>query len=594
MNNRSRLLRSRSRPGAVPVPTPLVRVAALALLLLGGAAAGPASDEFLRSSERDLSPRERAALEEIVGDLGNPDAVVRNRALRRVAAVGRAAVPALAETLRKANDPKHLSNVCLALGSIDDPASFALLEKQLAGRDAKEDVLRAALVASGRGRGYPSPDLADAYRRLAVEGSVATVREAALLASGARKLAGLGDLVKGAAAGEKLARVRGSILVALAEAEDATAPEAIARALDPKRNHDEMVRRAALYAAARCGAAPLLDAVLKMQPDAHELSAWCVALGAFPGDAVVEALGRTLKQNGAKGVDAVWSLANLATPAGNDLLKRAIDGEFGAIVTEAACLAVAPLVDEKRFVAGLRAAAAGAAEGPKAAALLTLARYGDVDAALAASKELAHWKDVRLLTRGMLLCATLETPIDQLLAEPKAAPAAELWRLLQKIQKGVAVPTLRVERLRDELTDARAHWQLRRDDLRSAVVRELLELDKVVFTPSKSTSGSNTPPPDGGGPTNPGGPPGPGNPGGSGGGGDGSGGAGSGSPPPGESGPPPGGDGGGGDGNNQKNGGFDGLQGRGRGKPDTLRLELDLRQWLEDFPLFARSDPFGG
>ena len=589
MNNRSRVPGSRSRPRATDVlrTFPFPRLAALALLMLGGAAAAPASDEFLRSSERDLSPRERAALEEIVGDLGNPDPVVRNRALRRVAAVGRAAVPALAEALNKVNDPKFERNLCLTLGTIDDPASFALLEKVLTGRESNEDVLRAALVASGRGRGYPSPDLADAYRRLAAEGTIATVREAALLASGARRLAGLGDLVKSAAAGEKLARVRGCILVALAEAEDATAPEAIARALDPRRNHDEMVRRAALYTAARCGAAPLLDAVLKMQPDAHELSAWCVALGAFPGDAVVEALGRTLKQNGAKGADAVWSLANLATPAGNDVLKRAIDGEFGAVVTEAACLAVAPLVDEKRFVAGLRAAAAGAAEGPKAAALLTLARYGDVDAALATSKELAHWKDVRLLTRGMLLCATLETPIDQLLPEPKAAPAAELWRTLQKIQKGVAVPTLRIERLRDELTQARAHWQLRRDDLRSTVVRELLELDKVVFTPAKSTGGSNPPPPDGSGPTNPGGPPGPGNPGGPGG-GDGSGGT-----PPGDSGPPPGGDGGGGDGSNQKNGGFDGLQGQRRGKPDTARFELDLRQWLEDFPLFARSDPFG-
>jgi hypothetical protein len=117
-----------------------------------------------------------------------------------------------------------------------------------------------------------------------------------------------------------------------------------------------MVRRAALCAAARSGAAPLLDAVLKAQPDAHELSAWCIALGAFEGDAVVEALARTLKQNGTKGVDAVWSLARLATPAGNDVLKRAIDGEFGDVVVEAACLAVAPLVDEKRFVAGLRTA----------------------------------------------------------------------------------------------------------------------------------------------------------------------------------------------------------------------------------------------
>jgi len=582
VNHRSRASRSRPRFPARLVP--LRRLGALALLLLCGALT-PAPDEFLRSSERDLSPRERAALDELVTDLGNPDPVVRNRALRRVAAVGRASVPALAEAQNRVKDPKHLRNVCLTLGTIDDPASFALLEKVLA-RESNEDVLRAALVASGRGRGYPSPELADAYRRLAADGTIATVREAALLASGARKLAGLGDMVRGAASGEKLARVRGCILIALAEADDAAAPENIARALDPKRTHDEMVRRAALCAAARSGAAPLLDAVLKAQPDAHELSAWCIALGAFEGDAVVEALARTLKQNGAKGVDAVWSLARLATPAGNDVLKRAIDGEFGDIVEEAACLAVAPLVDEKRFVAGLRTAAAGAAEGPKAAALLTLARYGDGDAALAASKQLAHWKEPRLLTRGMLLCATLETPIEQLLPEPKAPASAELWHLLQKIQKGVALPTLRIERLRSELTQARAHWLLRRDDLRTAVVHELLELDKVVFTAGKTTSGGTPPPPDGGGPTNPGGP-----------GGDGSGGSGSGSGsgdgsgapggPPTDPGTPPGGGDGG------KNG-FDGLQGQRRGKPDTARFELDLRQWLEDFPLFPRSDPFGG
>jgi len=88
VNNRSRVPGSRSRPRATDVlrTFPFPRLAALALLMLGGAAAAPASDEFLRSSERDLSPRERAALEEIVGDLGNPDPVVRNRALRRVAA----------------------------------------------------------------------------------------------------------------------------------------------------------------------------------------------------------------------------------------------------------------------------------------------------------------------------------------------------------------------------------------------------------------------------------------------------------------------------------------------------------------------------
>ena len=133
-----------------------MRLLPLALFLLGGAAAAPASDEFLRSSERDLSPRERAALEEIVGDLGNPDPVVRNRALRRVSAVGRAAIPALAEALHKVNDPKFERNLCLTLGTIDDPASFALREKVLTGRESNEDARRSSRRVAGAATRRPT------------------------------------------------------------------------------------------------------------------------------------------------------------------------------------------------------------------------------------------------------------------------------------------------------------------------------------------------------------------------------------------------------------------------------------------------------
>src|SRR6185503_10354465 len=110
----------------------------------------------------------------------------------------------------------------------------------------------------------------------------------------------------------------------------------------------------------------------------------------------------------------------------------------------------------------------------------------------------------------------------------------------------------------------------RRDDRRTAVVRELLELDKVVFLQPRNSDGK----------TGDGAPP----------------------PPPGDaSGPPSGGDGagsGGGDGGGNDSGGgskggLDGLQGQRRGKQDTARFELDLRQWLEDFPLFKPADPFG-
>lgn len=583
---------------------------ALSLLVAVALAAAPraalsARDDFLRGSNRDLSKGERIALESLVGDLGNPDPVVRNRAVRRVAALGRAAVPALEELWNKQKDDKPRRNICLALGAIDDPASFALLEKIVVGREEKEDVLRAALFATGRGRGYPSPELAEALRKLASEASLATVREAALLAAGARKVAGLGDLLKGPAGNEKLARTRGCMLIALAEAGDPATVEALSRALDPKRNRDEMVRRAALAAASVSGEGPLLDAILKAQPDAHELSAWCLALGAFKSDAAVDALGRALLHDGAAAADAVWSLASLATPAARELLRRAITGEFSSTVMESACVAVASLVDEQRYVAGLRAAAAGDAEGPKAAALLTLARIKDHETASAIAKQLANWRDPRLLTRGLLLCATtLDTPLEELLPKSKSAPVADLWRTIEQVEKRRANPRLLDERLALEFTRARGHWLLRRDDLVSGSIRELLELDKVVFVPVK---GSGTildggqppqPPPESGGSG--------GGSGGSGSGGSGSGGSGSGGSGSGGSGSggSSGSDGGSGDPNNPNGGGNSGGSGSGgggpnlppgqrRGKPDSARFELDLRQWLEDFPIFAPSEPFG-
>jgi hypothetical protein len=564
-------------------------------------AALSARDDFLRGSNRDLSKGERIALESLVGELGNPDPVVRNRAVRRVAALGRAAVPALEELQKKASDDKPLRNVCLALGAIDDPASFALLEKIVVGRGEKEkeDVLRAAIFATGRGRGYPSTELAEALRKLASESSLATIREAALLAAGARKVAGLGDLLKGAAGNEKLARTRGCMLLALAEAGDPATVEALSRALDPKRNRDEMVRRAAFAAASVSGEAPLLDALLKAQPDAHELSAWCLALGAFKSDAAVKALENALRHDGAAAADAVWSLANLATPDARELLRRAIAGEFSAAVAEAACVAVAPLVDEQRYLAGLRAAAAGDAEGQKAAAILTLARIKDHEAASAIAKQLPNWRDPRLLTRGLLLCSTtLDTPLEELLPKSKSAPVADLWRTIEQVEKRRANPRLLDERLALEFTRARGHWLLRRDDLVSGSIRELLELDKVVFVPVKGSGtigeGGAPPPPDSGGSGGSGS-------GGSGSGGSGSGGSGSGGSGSGGS---SGGESGSGDPNNPNGGGNSGGSGSGgggpnlppgqrRGKPDSARFELDLRQWLEDFPLFAPSEPFG-
>src|SRR5207245_874483 len=69
--------------------------------VLAGALAsrGWARDDLLRGSSRDLSAKEKQALSELVGELGKPDPEVRNRAVRRLEQVGRAAIPALAEAL---------------------------------------------------------------------------------------------------------------------------------------------------------------------------------------------------------------------------------------------------------------------------------------------------------------------------------------------------------------------------------------------------------------------------------------------------------------------------------------------------------------
>jgi hypothetical protein len=204
------------------------------------------------------------------------------------------------------------------------------------------------------------------------------------------------------------------------------------------------------------------------------------------------------------------------------------------------------------------------------------------------AKQLGNWRDPVLLTRGLLLCAmTLDTPLEQLLPEAKSAPVADLWKTIAQIEKRRANPKLLDERLALEFTKARGHWLLRRDDRRSASIRELLELDYVPFVAVKGGDGkgggSGAPPPSGP-------PPDPGGPGS--GGSDGSGGSGSGGSSGGDSGgTDPGGpiDGGKGGGT----GGLGGVPGQRRGKPDTARFELDLRQWLEDFPLFVPSEPFG-
>ncbi len=535
-----------------------------------------ARDDFLRATGRDLSARERAALEQRISELGSPDPGVRARAVRRIDAIGRPAVPALLDVLRNASDPKLVRNACLALGAIGDGTALALLEKWYLAQARPEEASRAALLALARGRSQTTSELAEQLRKLVVDAPLSTVRECALLCAGARRITGLRDLLKGPLVSERSARVRGCMLVALAEAGDPTAAPLIARFLDVRQTRDEKLRRAALYAVARLGEPSLLAPLLKFEPDRREVAEYALALGTFQEPVVVEALGKLLLHERERALLAVHSLANIASPEAKGWLERALDGEFSETVRAGAALVVADLVDQQRFLPHLRELATGPAGLPsKASALLSLARIGDSESATVIADALPLWRDRELIERGLLLCATtLDRPAQELLPEARRATIPALWEEVVGIEAKNLDSRLLRERIAAALTAARAHWLLARDDLRVGVLRDLLELDRVVFAEPRSdevgndgsvpSPGSGSPPPAGGGDD----------------GGDGGTGGGSSSEDP----PPP-------RSNDQQGGSVPGFGGR-RGRQDTTRIELDLRAWLSDFQPFEVADPF--
>jgi hypothetical protein len=553
----------------------LVRCCGFVAALLGAGGAIVARDEFLHPSSGDLSAAEKKELDARIADLGNPDATVRQRAVRRIPALGRCALPALNERLKEGSDPKQLRNVCLALGALGDATSLARVERWILEKQPVEDVTRAALFALARGRSPPTPELSKLLRSLALDAPLPTVRESALLCAGARKVVGLPEILKGPLhadrGSDRTARVRGCSIVALAEAGDPAGAPLVAWFLDPRNTRDEKLRRAALYATSRLAEPTQLEKLLKFEPDKDEVTAFAVALGAFADPRAVDRLGKLLVKERDRAAVAVLSLANVATPEAKEWLLRALAGEFSDKTRTLAALAVADLTDQQRFLPRLRELAVAASVEPgKAAALLTLARVGDPEAAATVADALPLWRDRELLERGLLLCADAlpERPVADLVPEQRAGPIAPLWNEIAQFQSGQR-PDRRFlkEHVARGLTAARAHWLLARDDLRMTVVRELLELDKVVFVEPKDGDGGS----DGGGSNPP--PPGDGN------------------PPP-DGGPPPGD--GGGDPAPPPTGGGDPANPPPRGrKQDSARFELDLRQWLIDFPPFEVADPFG-
>lgn len=552
------------------------------------AVAVPARDDFLRPTGRDLSAKEREALAERLTQLGDADPLVRQRALHRLVAIGQPAVPALLDVVRKGSESKQVRNACLAVGALRDPTALAQLERWLLDDARSEEPMRTALLALARSRAPLTPELSAALRRLLLEAPLATVRECALLCAGARRVGGLPSLLRTPLQAERSARVRGCMLVALAEAGDPSGAALLPRFLDARQERDTKLRRAALYAAARLADPLLLPPLLRFEPDRFEVADYAVALGAFAEPAVVDALGRLLLHHRERALVAVHSLAQIATPDAKRWLERALEGEFSEGVRGAAALAVADLVDQQRFLPRLRALALAPASVPgKAAALLALARIGDREAAAAVAEALPLWRDPELLERGVLLCAVvLERPLEELLPAERRRLLPELWRIATEIQAEQRDPRLLRERVAEQLHAARAHWLLARDDLRMAVLRDLLELDRDLLPDRRDAEEA----PPGESPRPP--PPESGGGGGAGGGGDAGGGGGA------DGG---GGEGGGGDGGAQPPdpprvgdppaSSLPGVAAR-RGRRDPNRIEHDLRAWLADYPPFDVAAPF--
>lgn len=545
--------------------------AAVLLVLLVAAAAAPARDDFLRNSSRDLNGREKAALEERLGELGSSDARVRQQAVRRFVAIGRASVPALLDVVRNDSEPKRVRNSCLALGAQADPSGLARLEKWLIERSRPEEATRAALFALMRDRSPLAPELSAHLRRLALEASISTVRETALLCAGVRRVGGLSLLLQAPLQSERSARVRGCMLVALAEAGDAAGAPLVARFLDPRHVRDPKLRRAALYAASRLPDPLLLPLLLRFEPDRDEVAAYAIALGAHAAPAAVDRLGELLRRHRDLAAPAACSLAQIVSPEAKEWLERALAGEFSAAVQARAACAVADLIDQQRFLPHLRTLALGPPSAPgKAAALLALARIGDRESASAIADALPLWRDPLLIERGLLLCArTLDRRVEELVPEARRGAVGPLWRETVEIQDEKRDIRLLRERVADALTAARGHWLLARDDLRLAVVRDLLELDVDLPPEPRNDGGGSsgeTPPPGGG------------DDGGGGGGGEGDGEGGDGTTPP----PPPGAD------------PPPTLPGIGlrRGRYDPNKFEHDLRAFLLDHAPFGAADPY--
>ncbi len=532
----------------------------LMAFVTGAMSFDPASaDEFLRPTYAELTRPARRAIEELIRDLGAADPEVRNRAVRTLAAVGRAAIPPLRDLVREESDPRRLANGCLALAAIGEPSCFAVLHQALLDKSRQEDELRAILVALTRDPSRLPANVTSRVRKLAGGDAEDTVSQAAALLATTKNFGGLPATMDALLKAKRPPVVRAIALIGLAGSGSREAMASVKQELI--RSRSRLVRRAALYAVAALADPALLEALLDFDPDPEEMSAYVLALGVYPVKEAVDRIRELLSQEPVS--EMAYSLAFQSIPSSLEVLLECLQGRWGSSVREDACLAVTELVDQQRFLPALRTAAESANPRLRTRALLALSRVGDPLTAAKVKARLGAWSDEELLEVAVVFCSREleENVCEELPAHRRVGRLVDLCQVIDEVRAEVRDPRLLADAVVQRLDDARAHWTLRRDDLRDSLVFEALELGRVTFRAAPNPE----PPPEDGGDD---------------GGGD-------------DDAEPPAS--GGGTGFRAPQSGFrQPGTGPGRGRrSDLVDVEEDLLRWFRDYPLFPESTPFG-
>ena len=445
--------------------------------------AAPA-DDFLNPSERDLDRAEQAALDRLVRSLDDSEAWRRNLTVRRLAALGPAAVPELRRLLESTSNPKRVSMALLALSAIDP--SHPLLERTLL-TESGEDVVRAALLGMRRDEARPLIDEpAELLRELVSGESQPSVTRLAVLVAAGRDLVDFERIALAELRRSRNAEEKGAYLLGLAERKSVESVGAVERAL--AREVNTLVRCCALYGAA-CLAEPGLQQTLsRFQPkNREEARGLALALGADRGDAAVESLVRLLKREPV--VEAVYALARIDSLASRERLLECMQGRFDErtshIMAVTACLAAMHTSADQSVLAELRRRADSGVRAVRVAALLALAWMRDPEGARRVAEAEHEFDDTPELWEAALLLRQRVQGAEALgewsATGGRQVPSSVrfLFRLGRDVAAGRRDPRLFDDQLRHRLRARRAHFELQRSVFRDDLVLRVLELDDL-------------------------------------------------------------------------------------------------------------------